>query len=85
MFALEISYWIRIKKRKRCWFDFTQDEGLDIVAEGLDTLKAMAHDMNEVTIPYLWLTQDQILLLSTNSIYGAGGRQTSSINGRDRS
>lgn len=24
-----------------------QDEGLDVVAEGLDTLKAMAHDMNE--------------------------------------
>lgn len=27
---------------------FVQDEGLDIISEGLDTLKDMAHDMNEV-------------------------------------
>lgn len=25
-----------------------QDEGLEMIAEGLDTLKNMAHDMNEV-------------------------------------
>lgn len=25
-----------------------QDQGLDVIAEGLDTLKNMAHDMNEV-------------------------------------
>lgn len=24
-----------------------QDEGLDVIVEGLDTLKNMAHDMNE--------------------------------------
>lgn len=30
------------------WFDFLQDQGLDVIAEGLDTLKNMAHDMNEV-------------------------------------
>lgn len=28
--------------------DLIQDEGLDVIAEGLDTLKDMAHDMNEV-------------------------------------
>lgn len=27
---------------------FSQDEGLDVIAEGLDTLKHMASDMNEV-------------------------------------
>ncbi|KAK6920096.1 Target SNARE coiled-coil homology domain [Dillenia turbinata] len=26
---------------------FVQDEGLDVIAEGLDTLKSMAHDLNE--------------------------------------
>lgn len=26
----------------------SQDQGLDVIAEGLDTLKNMAHDMNEV-------------------------------------
>lgn len=25
-----------------------QDEGLDVIVEGLDTLKNMAHDMNEI-------------------------------------
>lgn len=25
-----------------------QDQGLDIISEGLDTLKNLAHDMNEV-------------------------------------
>lgn len=29
-------------------FWFLQDEGLDIISEGLDTLKNLAHDMNEV-------------------------------------
>lgn len=33
-----------------------QDEGLDVIAEGLDTLKNMAHDMNEVVIPLLFFT-----------------------------
>lgn len=28
--------------------DFVQDQGLEVIAEGLDTLKNMAHDMNEV-------------------------------------
>ncbi|GFZ16924.1 syntaxin of plants 73 [Actinidia rufa] len=28
-------------------FDFVQDEGLDVIAEGLDTLKNMARDLNE--------------------------------------
>lgn len=33
------------------WFQvlFLQDEGLDIISEGLDTLKNLALDMNEVT------------------------------------
>ena len=31
-------------------FDFMQDEGLDVIAEGLDTLKNMAHDINEVCL-----------------------------------
>lgn len=26
-----------------------QDQGLDMISEGLDTLKNMAHDMNEVS------------------------------------
>lgn len=30
-------------------FDFLQDQGLDVIAEGLDTLKDMARDMNEVS------------------------------------
>lgn len=35
-------------------FDFVQDQGLDVIAEGLGTLKDMAHDMNEVSfIPFL--------------------------------
>lgn len=28
--------------------DLMQDEGLDVIAEGLDTLKNMANDLNEV-------------------------------------
>lgn len=27
---------------------FPQDQGLEMISEGLDTLKNMAHDMNEV-------------------------------------
>lgn len=27
---------------------FLQDQGLDIISEGLETLKELAHDMNEV-------------------------------------
>lgn len=30
-------------------FDFIQDQGLDVIAEGLDTLKNMAGDLNEVS------------------------------------
>lgn len=30
------------------WHSQLQDQGLDVIAEGLDTLKNMAHDMNEV-------------------------------------
>jgi hypothetical protein len=30
--------------------DILQDEGLDIIGEGLETLRNMAADMNEVTI-----------------------------------
>lgn len=29
---------------------FLQDQGLDVISEGLDVLKNMAHDMNEVSI-----------------------------------
>ena len=29
-------------------FEFVQDEGLDIISEGLDTLKDLAHEMSEV-------------------------------------
>lgn len=36
-----------------------QDQGLDVIGEGLDTLKNMAHDMNEVCsctfLPFLVL------------------------------
>lgn len=35
-------------------FDFIQDQGLDVIAEGLDTLKDMAGDMNEVMINSLY-------------------------------
>jgi hypothetical protein len=31
-------------------FTFLQDQGLSMISEGLDTLKNMAHDMNEVLI-----------------------------------
>ena len=34
---------------------FTQDQGLDTIAEGLDTLKNMAHDMTEVRYHFLYL------------------------------
>lgn len=34
--------------RERFLFWCLQDEGLDIISEGLDTLKNLAHDMNEV-------------------------------------
>lgn len=27
---------------------FPQNQGLEVISEGLDTLKSMAHDMNEV-------------------------------------
>lgn len=30
-------------------FVYMQDQGLDMISEGLDTLKNMAHDMNEVS------------------------------------
>lgn len=30
-------------------FTCLQDQGLDVISEGLDTLKNMAHDMNEVS------------------------------------
>lgn len=35
-----------------------QDQGLDVIAEGLDTLKNMAHDMNEVSHLLSLLLQD---------------------------
>lgn len=28
----------------------TKDQGLEVIAEGLDTLKNMAHDVNEVSL-----------------------------------
>lgn len=36
-------------------FDWTfpQDEGLDVISEGLDTLKNLAHDMNEVGLSFI--------------------------------
>ena len=34
----------------RSTFFFMQDQGLEVIAEGLDTLKNMAHDMNEVSL-----------------------------------
>lgn len=36
--------------------DFIQDQGLDVIAEGLDTLKHMAGDMNEVCSNFQVLT-----------------------------
>lgn len=35
--------------------DFVQDQGLEVIAEGLDTLKNMAHDMNEVWAAALYI------------------------------
>lgn len=35
-----------------------QDQGLDVISEGLDTLKNMAHDMNEVSFLF-WLFQNK--------------------------
>lgn len=35
-------------------FTFLQDQGLDMISEGLDTLKNMAHDMNEVSCLVFW-------------------------------
>lgn len=35
---------------KSNWALTFQDQGLDVIAEGLDTLKDMAHDMNEVSV-----------------------------------
>lgn len=32
-----------------------QDQGLDVISEGLDTLKNMAHDMNEVGCCLLYM------------------------------
>jgi hypothetical protein len=44
-------------------FTFLQDQGLDVIAEGLDTLKNMAHDMNEVScLVYLY-----VLLCNVNT------------------
>lgn len=34
---------------------FMQDQGLDVISEGLDTLKNLAHDMNEVGWLYVFL------------------------------
>lgn len=44
------------------WFSwsFVQDEGLDIISEGLGTLKNLAHDMNEV---WMWFTYLCFILL----------------------
>lgn len=44
-------------------FDFIQDQGLDVIAEGLDTLKDMAGDMNEVMINSLYYFPIHFLFL----------------------
>lgn len=36
-------------------FIFAQDQGLDMISEGLETLKNMAHDVNEVSCLVLLL------------------------------
>ncbi|KAJ0054472.1 hypothetical protein Pint_00463 [Pistacia integerrima] len=43
------EYEMRRMKQAIEWgeFEFMQDQGLEVIAEGLDTLKNMAHDMNE--------------------------------------
>lgn len=37
------------------FYSLIQDQGLEVIAEGLDTLKNMAHDMNEVLLVQLFL------------------------------
>lgn len=46
-------------------FDFIQDQGLDVIAEGLDTLKHMAGDMNEVMNNSLYYFPIQFFLRCT--------------------
>lgn len=40
-----------------------QDEGLDVIAEGLDTLKNMAHDINEVCYIFFFDIRNQETVL----------------------
>ncbi|KAK4481063.1 hypothetical protein RD792_011933 [Penstemon davidsonii] len=41
------EYEMRKMKQACSFLDLYIDQGLDVIAEGLDTLKSMAHDMNE--------------------------------------
>ena len=64
-----------------------QDQGLDMISEGLDTLKNMAHDMNEVTYllcPNFPFFHINILVDCDCGMLFAGNRQASSFDGRDR-
>lgn len=48
-----------------------QDQGLDMIAEGLDTLKNMAHDMNEVCavlVIFSLLFPDEYLLFCATHV-----------------
>jgi len=47
-FAMFVTTPVMVSTCKSNWMLTFQDQGLDMIAEGLDTLKDMAHDMNEV-------------------------------------
>lgn len=44
-----------------------QDQGLDVIAEGLDTLKDMAHDMNEVRFVIVFILPLYVCVIFSNS------------------
>lgn len=46
-----------------------QDQGLDVIAEGLDTLKNMAHDMNEVCYNFLYFPMFFSVFKGLNSLH----------------
>lgn len=67
-----------LKKKK-------QDEGLDIISEGLDTLKNLAHDMNEVGCAFensiMQMLEFYIIITTLFGGLNSGNGSASSING----
>lgn len=66
-------------------FPSWQDQGLDMIAEGLDTLKNMAHDMNEVFLHFFSLPCVTFFNVVNSCLYSAdintGNGQASSFDG----